>query len=45
MGTSVAQIDATYGHLGPDSEELIRGLFDAGDSGRLGHLWASAPEG
>ena len=28
MGTSVAQIDATYGHLLPDSEEYLRGLLD-----------------
>jgi integrase len=28
MGTSVAQIDATYGHLVPDSEEYLRGLLD-----------------
>ena len=27
MGTSVAQIDATYGHLVPDSEEYLRGLL------------------
>jgi hypothetical protein len=26
MGTSVTQIDATYGHLVPDSEEYLRGL-------------------
>jgi integrase len=26
MGTSVAQIDKTYGHLVPDSEEYLRGL-------------------
>ena len=35
MGTSVEQIDRTYGHLLPDSEEYLRGLlnaFDAGDS-------------
>jgi integrase len=31
MGTSVAQIDATYGHLLPDSEEYLRGLLDAYD--------------
>lgn len=31
MGTSVAQIDATYGHLVPDSEEYLRGLLDAYD--------------
>ena len=29
MGTSVAQIDATYGHLLPDSEDYLRGLLDA----------------
>ena len=28
MGTSVAQIDATYGHLVPDSEEYLRGVLD-----------------
>jgi integrase len=31
MGTSVAQIDATYGHLVPDSEDYLRGLLDAFD--------------
>jgi integrase len=31
MGTSVAQIDATYGHLLPDSEDYLRGLLDAYD--------------
>ena len=31
MGTSVAQIDASYGHLLPDSEEYLRGLLDAFD--------------
>jgi hypothetical protein len=31
MGTSVAQIDATYGHLLPDSEAYLRGLLDAFD--------------
>ena len=30
MGTSVAQIDATYGHL-PDSEDYLRGLLNAYD--------------
>jgi integrase len=34
MGTSVTQIDATYGHLVPDSEEYLRGLLDAFDDGR-----------
>ena len=28
MGTSVALIDATYGHLLPNSEEYLRGLLD-----------------
>jgi hypothetical protein len=28
MGTSVTQIDATYGHLVPDSEQHLRGLLD-----------------
>jgi integrase len=31
MGTSVTQIDVTYGHLVPDSEEYLRGLLDAYD--------------
>jgi hypothetical protein len=31
MGTSVAQIDATYGHPLPDSEDYLRGLLDAYD--------------
>jgi hypothetical protein len=33
MGTSVAQIDATYGHLVPNSKEYLRGLLDAYDIG------------
>lgn len=32
MGTSVAQIDATYGHLLPDSENYLRGLLDDYDA-------------
>lgn len=32
MGTSVAQIDGTYGHLLPDSEDYLRGLLDAYDA-------------
>jgi integrase len=32
MGTSVTQIDASYGHLVPDSEEFLRGLLDAYDN-------------
>jgi hypothetical protein len=31
MGTSAAQIDSTYGHLVPDSEEYLRGLLDEYD--------------
>jgi hypothetical protein len=31
MGTSVTQIDATYGHLVPDSDEYLRGLLDRYD--------------
>jgi hypothetical protein len=33
MGTSVAQIDATYGHLVPDSDDYLRGLLDEYDLG------------
>ena len=36
MGTSVEQIDRTYGHLLPDSEDYLRGLLDASDSDRSG---------
>jgi integrase len=32
MGTSVEQIDKTYGHLLPDSEEYLRGLLDTFDA-------------
>jgi integrase len=32
IGASVAQIDATYGHLVPDSEEYLRGLLDNYDA-------------
>jgi integrase len=32
MGTSVAQIDATYGHLLPDSEGYLRSLLDSFDA-------------
>jgi hypothetical protein len=31
MGTSLAMIDATYGHLAPDAEEHERELLDAYD--------------
>jgi integrase len=34
MGTSVEQIDRTYGHLLPDSEEYLRGLLDTFDAGQ-----------
>jgi integrase len=34
MGTSVGQIDATYGHLVPDTDEYVRSLLDAGDERR-----------
>jgi hypothetical protein len=30
-GTSITQIDATYGHPVPDSEEYLRGLLDEYD--------------
>jgi integrase len=39
MGTSLAMIDATYGHLAPDAEEQERALLDAFD-GRLGTVRA-----
>lgn len=32
MGTSVEQIDKTYGHLLPDSEEYLRSLLDSYDT-------------
>lgn len=32
MGSSVDQIDRTYGHMLPDSEEYLRGLLDSFDS-------------
>jgi hypothetical protein len=32
MGTSVEQIDKTYGHLLPDAEDHERGLLDAYDA-------------
>jgi integrase len=38
MGTSVEQIDSTYGHLLPDSAEHERGLLDAFDARTFGHL-------
>jgi integrase len=31
MGTSLQMIDATYGHLVPDSDEYVRGLLDIYD--------------
>jgi hypothetical protein len=32
MGTSVEQIDRTYGHLLPEFEEYLRGLLDTFDA-------------
>ena len=32
MGSSVEQIDRTYGHMLPDSEEYLRGLLDEYDT-------------
>jgi hypothetical protein len=32
MGTSVEQIDRTYGHLLPDAVDFERGLLDAFDA-------------
>lgn len=32
MGSSVEQIDRTYGHMLPDSEDYLRALLDAADS-------------
>jgi hypothetical protein len=32
MGTSIEQIDKTYGHLLPDATEHERGLLDAFDA-------------
>jgi hypothetical protein len=32
MGTSLAMIDATYGHLAPDTDERERTLLDAYDA-------------
>jgi hypothetical protein len=31
MGTSVAQVDATFNHLVPDSDDYLRGLLDEYD--------------
>jgi integrase len=44
MGTSVAMIDRTYGHLARDSEATIRARLDA-RSGRSGVDLASEPVG
>ena len=32
MGSSVEQIDRTYGHMLPESEDYLRGLLDAYDT-------------
>ncbi len=42
MGTSVAMIDRTYGHLARDSEDAIRARLDA-RAGRDGVEMASGP--
>ena len=36
MGTSLAMIDATYGHLAPDADERERALLDDYDARGLG---------
>jgi hypothetical protein len=36
MGSSVEQIDRTYGHMLPESEEYLRGLLDAFDGAGTG---------
>jgi integrase len=38
MGTSVEQIDRTYGHLLPEAAEFTRGQLDAFDARTFGHL-------
>jgi hypothetical protein len=43
MGTSLAMIDATYGHLAPDAEDQERFLLDAFDS--FGHISGTASAG
>jgi hypothetical protein len=34
MGTSVAMIDKTYGHLAPDADDAERGLLNEYDAGQ-----------
>lgn len=36
MGSSVEQIDKTYGHMLPESEDYLRGLLDEFDSATIG---------
>ena len=38
MGSSVEQIDRTYGHMLPESENYLRGLLDAYDVVGVGEL-------
>ena len=38
MGSSVEQIDRTYGHMLPESEDYLRGLLDAYDVVGVGEL-------
>jgi hypothetical protein len=41
MGTSLAMIDATYGHLAPDADERERVLLDEYDGREKDHTSAS----
>jgi hypothetical protein len=42
MGTSVQQIDKTYGHLLPDAAEYERGLLDAFDADQASDVGVGA---
>ena len=43
MGTSITQIDKTYGHLVPDSEGYLRGLLDSYDHNSAGATRGATP--
>jgi integrase len=43
LGSSVDQVDRTYGHMLPDSEEYLRGLLDAFDTARSDEEPAKGP--
>jgi integrase len=45
MGTSLAMIDATYGHLAPDADERERVLLDMYDAGRAESLHETGSSG